>query len=259
MHSLTPAIKQQVTDKIVACIATLKQKYGVDIPMPKISYDLRGTTAGMAYYRENLIKINPVLLVENLTDMLYETVPHELAHLATQKLYPEAHQRGWGTKRRPHGAEWQSIMRAMGVTPSRTHSYDVANTAIRKPGTITVKCSCCDKEYSMGAKRAARLQANPKSMWCRCSRNSQLIPVAAQSTPAPSATVTVSSVAKPTVAKPAVVKTAATGTKLEQCMTIFAANSSLSRGEVIKLFVSDAGCTTAGASTYYNTVKKLTA
>lgn len=45
-------------------------------------------------------------------------------------------------------------------------------------------------------------------------------------------------------------------TKLSKCKAIYAANATLDKAAVIKLFVEQAGCTPAGANTYYLTCKK---
>lgn len=61
------------------------------------------------------------------------------------------------------------------------------------------------------------------------------------------------SVAAPPKARPP----RATGeTKIAKCRALYAANSTLSREEITALFVSEAGCTPAGAVTYFLTCQK---
>ena len=114
---LNAAIKARVEAKVAECIATVERKYNVTFRKPVISYNVRGTTAGKAFYTRWIVDFNPVLLAENVEEFLEDTVPHEVAHLATELIYPHAHRGGFGTKRRPHGSEWKSIMRSLGADP----------------------------------------------------------------------------------------------------------------------------------------------
>ena len=58
------------------------------------------------------------LLLKNKVDFLNEIVPHEVGHLIQDWFYPK------GTEE--HGAEWRSIMKALGVPYSKYHSFDVS-------------------------------------------------------------------------------------------------------------------------------------
>jgi len=104
--------------------------------LPTIEFDLLGRCAGRAYCRENRIRLNPVLLLENQTDFIERTVPHEVAHLLTCTLY-------LGPARiKPHGPEWKSVMLALGLKPVRCHSYDTANARVRRPRWFIYCCRC---------------------------------------------------------------------------------------------------------------------
>lgn len=247
MTQLSAALKKQVNDKIIECQAIIKAKLGKDIKMPTVSYNKGGTTAGTANQGTWHIELNPVLLVENQNQMINDTVPHEFAHLVTGQLYPDT-KRTWSKKGRPHGAEWQYIMRVLGVNPSRCHTMDVSSVKRIKAGSIKVACSTCKREFSLGPVRAARLKANPKGMWC-C-RSGSLVPVGTVVTSTPTPVV---ATVKPT---PSAV-TFETGSKMDLCATIYKLHrGTKSRSEIIAFFVSQAKCTDAGASTYYATLKK---
>lgn len=259
---ITTEMKAKVQTRIDECMQIIKAKYKVDMPQPTIQFDLKGTSAGTADYRKWVIQINPVFLKNNFEDMLYETVPHELAHLATHVIYPEAHKRTWNTKRRPHGAEWQSIMRSMGVEPQRTHNYDLTDVIKPKAGSVFIQCSACKRKFVLGAKRAERFKEVPHAFKCKCRQaGSQFELVDHEHTktvdPKPTVHMSVSTPTTPTtpVTKHVVVKPSTTGSKLDRCIELYTANKELSRSELIKMFVSIAQCTPAGASTYYNTCK----
>jgi SprT protein len=92
----------------------------LNLSKPNLSFDVKGAAAGLAYWKKNLIKINlqcACLNSENLAHILNNTVPHELSHLIARNLH--------SSYIKPHGSEWRSIMRKLGVEPSRTHSMDV--------------------------------------------------------------------------------------------------------------------------------------
>ncbi len=81
--------------------------YGRAFELPSIEWNLRGSFAGRADGRNNRMRLNPVLLCENTEDFIKQTVPHEVAHLANRTVH--------GPHVRPHGPEWKSMMRALGL------------------------------------------------------------------------------------------------------------------------------------------------
>lgn len=255
---ITASMKKQVEDKLRACIALAERRYNTTFRFPNIRYDLRGTTAGRATYGTWTVNFNPILLAENFDSMLEDTVPHEMAHLITDQVYPEAHKRGAPTmtrngvfrrgKRSPHGTEWQSVMRVLGCEPSRTHSYDTSNARTRERKSYAYKCNCCGAELQLGPKRHAKEQRSPGSYsHSSCGRSAGKLTLVTSKLPA--ATVH----AKP--AAPAAPK-AGTGSKLERCYSTYKAHPTLSRAQLIQHFIQ-LGCTPAGAATYYASCKKM--
>lgn len=255
--TISTTIKQRVQEKINEGIALAEKMYGVKIKQPHVVYNKRGTTAGTANYRTWTIDLNAGLLNEHTDAFIAHTVPHELAHLITDQMYPESHKQelvwtGNGykrTKRDVHGANWQSVMRVLGVVDStRCHSYDTTNVKIHK---TTVKyeaqCSCCNKAIAIGPKVHNRI-INGYLYGHKGCRNSKL-------------TITGNKI----INKPAVVTSAppakmpsapATGSKLDRCMKIYQSyHASYSRQQMIQAFIQLCECTPAGASTYYATCK----
>lgn len=255
---VTAEMKAKVEAKLRECITIAERTYNTTIKFPTVRYDLRGTTAGWAHYSTWSVNFNAVLMVENFESFLENTVPHEIAHLITDQVYPEAHKRGAPTmtrngvfrrgKRSPHGAEWQSVMRVLGCEPRRTHDYDTSNARIRERKSYTYKCNGCGAEMQLGPKRHAREQSSPGSYWhSSCGRYTGKLTLVTSKLPA--ATVH----AKP--AAPAAPK-AGTGSKLERCYNTYKAHPTLSRAQLIQHFIQ-LGCTPAGAATYYVTCKKM--
>ena len=268
---ITASMKKQVEDKLRACIATAERRYNTTFRFPNIRYDLRGTTAGTATYSTWTININPVLLAENFDDMLADTVPHEMAHLITDQVYPEAHQRTgnmtrtrngvWRrSKRSPHGEEWKSVMRVLGCEPSRTHSFDTTNARVRERTSYAYKCNCCGAELQMGPKRHAKEQRMPGHYTHgACGRARGKLTLVAKT---PTATVH----AKPVLpmmnlhqhVPPAPKSTAPeTGSKLARCYEIYKTYPTMARKDLIRQLVTRVGCTAAGASTYVANCKKM--
>jgi SprT protein len=63
-----------------------------------------------------LITINPVYFLSNLTDMIEETVPHEVSHIIAGNSY--------GVDIKPHGKEWKEVIISLGKEPIICHTYD---------------------------------------------------------------------------------------------------------------------------------------
>lgn len=261
---VTAQIKQRVEAKLRQGIATIEQHYKRKLEMPAIRYNLRGATAGRASYTEWYIQLNPVLLMENLEDFIARTVPHELAHLATDRIYPEAHNRGDNDEaagifrmmslrgrrfRRPkreiHGTRWQEIMRVLGVKDiTRCHQYDTTNVSQRK-ARHEYKCAGCGTIVTCGPKVHKQLQLKPDSRWHKSCRGERLVLVGAQAkAPLP---VKVTTPVQPTA-----------GTKQARAYAIYQAlKNQYDRDGIITRFIRDLAMTKAGASTYYYNCQKM--
>ncbi|MFB1486437.1 MULTISPECIES: SprT-like domain-containing protein [unclassified Thiocapsa] len=113
------------------------------MPRVEIRFDLRGTSAGQARMRNEsfaIIRYNATLLGLHPTQFVAETVPHEVAHVVAFVKY--------GPRIRPHGPEWQAVMRHFGVEPSRCHCYDVSKLRTRSLQRFLYRCSCGTHEIS---------------------------------------------------------------------------------------------------------------
>jgi len=121
--------------------------FGVRIE-PVISFDLKGQAAGQANYRENKIRFNRQLLEKYAGEFVDQTVPHEFAHLVAYQKF--------GRRIRPHGMEWKRVMEAFGVTPTRTHNFDVSPT--RRLKRFHYRCHCSGSDYQLSSIRHNRIQ-----------------------------------------------------------------------------------------------------
>lgn len=170
-----PSIKQRVLDTLTEALDTLETSYLnrqrnlADNPliMPRVVYDLRGHTAGMACNNrkdptKSKIRLNPDMLNDPryAEDMITTTVPHELAHIVQRQLWPMSKAHGW---------EWQQIMGILGLPPTVCHDYDTVAARTRKPTArpYTYVCDCGDgREHRMTALIHRRIQQQGKQYIC---------------------------------------------------------------------------------------------
>lgn len=281
------SIHQRVVAKINEGIEKIEKHYGVKLPMPKLVYFKTGTTAGWANYTSWTMKLHEGLLCDGIhtEEMVTVTTPHELAHLACDKIYPDTNVRGRPTitrtgrfkrgKREVHGPHWREIMAVLGADSSRCHDMDASDFAKPK-AKFDYKCITCARVYTVGPKIHAQLTKSPNARWCKCQRGPgtplQLVAalgkvtyreareIRAGSAPTP--------VVKPVVRNVVDQQPKKTGQKLgptgdsksAQCWRLFTKyypTGKYERKAIIEFFVTSAGCTPAGAATYYANCKKM--
>lgn len=148
---------QRSIDKIRETLDKAKAIWGRDFPMPQVSFELRGSTAGNYSYREGKIRLNRALLLREADKFIDRTPGHEAAHLVTRHVY--------GPFVKPHGAEWRTVMIRLGMKPERCHSYDVTGIA----GTrrhYSLFCACM--EHKVGAKIARKVEMGARYTCRKC-------------------------------------------------------------------------------------------
>ncbi|MCW3171879.1 SprT family zinc-dependent metalloprotease [Shewanella subflava] len=112
---ITP-LQQAILDKIEVDYQLAEQYFNKSFPRPLVQFTLRGKSAGTAHLQLNKLRFNPVLLAENVSAFIDDVVPHEISHLICFQVFGRV---------KPHGAEWQSIMRRVyGRAPKTTHKLD---------------------------------------------------------------------------------------------------------------------------------------
>ncbi|WP_232207368.1 SprT family zinc-dependent metalloprotease [Psychromonas sp. CNPT3] len=84
---------------------------------PIYQFDQRGKAAATAHLQRNMIRFNPILYRQNKNEFIHQIVAHEVAHLITFAVYGKV---------RPHGKEWQKIMRSVfSLQAKTTHSLNI--------------------------------------------------------------------------------------------------------------------------------------
>lgn len=150
-------LKNKVENKVVDTLLRAKEYYGREFEVPAIEYKDMGRTAGRAFVRGNRIVLSPTLLQAYPEDFIGRTVPHEIAHLVTGKMYPFAS---------AHGMEWRKVMHALTgehiEQVARCHSYDTTIVPNRRENRKWEYTCECGKLFQIGAARHRRAQQGAK-------------------------------------------------------------------------------------------------
>ena len=109
--------------------------------MPEVTFFSRSGVAGKAWYGLNKVEFNEILAMEN-SDTFETTIGHEIAHLVTNQLYPNAKQH--------HGPEFKHVMQTLGYDPRTYHSYDTASVSTKRVKTrFHWECVSCGDPYEI--------------------------------------------------------------------------------------------------------------
>jgi SprT protein len=152
--------RQQVRAATGACLRRAAAICRLPIPAIDIHFDLGGRAAGMYRVRQGrrCIRFNPYILARYFDEGIAETVPHEVAHYATDLLF------GLGNIR-PHGPEWQALMSALGGTPVATARYDLTGIPVRRQRRFGYRCGC--STHRLSTRRHNRIQQGRAAYLCR--------------------------------------------------------------------------------------------
>jgi SprT protein len=106
------------------------------------------------------LRFNPTLLQRYGARFIAEVVPHECAHLVAFEVY--------GPGIRPHGQEWQTIMREVfGRVPRVRHSFEVERPPRRQ---YAYRCACPERIHSLSVIRHKRVQSGGSRYLCQSCR-----------------------------------------------------------------------------------------
>lgn len=234
---LTSELKQRIISTVNRYTDKANAIYGTKIAYPNVIFTKRGTTAGTANYMSHTINFNPELYVRNVEAFLADTAIHELSHLVAHQVY----RLGRGIRITAHGEEWKRVMRSLGVTPSRCHSFDTSETKQKKT-TVRYQYKCSCQTFMVSSVRHNKMQ---RGFTYRCKRCNQTISYMGGSN-----TVKPVQVTKPINTTPTSTNIGS-GTKKERAQRIYNSNKHLGRTTVIAMFKSQLNMGDAGASTYW--------
>jgi SprT protein len=152
--------QRQVLAATEGCVHKAGELYGRTFAPIEVCFDLHGTAAGMYRVRRGArhIRYNPWIFARYFDDSLAVTVPHEVAHYVTDCLYGLA-------RVRPHGPEWQAVMRALGASARVTGCYDLRGLPLRRQRRFAYRCDC--GSHQLSTVRHNRVQRGEALYLCR--------------------------------------------------------------------------------------------
>lgn len=152
--------QKAVVDATNAYIEQARSIFKTDFGNIAVRFDLTGKAAGM--YRvqggESVIRYNAHLFAKYFDDNLTVTIPHEVAHYITDRIY--------GLRKiRPHGKEWKALMAEFGADNSRTCNYNLEGIPRRSYRRFPYRCGCTDHELT--SRRHKQIQQGKMQYFCR--------------------------------------------------------------------------------------------
>jgi len=165
MTTVSPELIKRIEDKILETLLLLQSRYPkTNLDIPKWRWTKMGRVAGKAHYIDNLVELNPDFLTNHLEELINQTLPHEIAHLVSVKVYGQQLGRG-------HGRFWKSVMYAlspMGVECRRCHDYSLDGVSKVHPRPYEYVCRCKDKTFNLTANIHNKIQRGQKRICVRC-------------------------------------------------------------------------------------------
>lgn len=147
-------LKMQVQRQLKRDLEKANHFFNTQFPLPTISYKVRGLKAGVAYLKENEIRLNPILLAQNGQAFIEQVVPHEFAHLVVYQQFGRVP---------PHGKEWKMVMEhVLGVSAQTYHCFDVS---LVQSKTFAYRCGC--QTHQLSARRHSAVVRGQRSYLCR--------------------------------------------------------------------------------------------
>jgi SprT protein len=143
IHPIDAQQQQQVCATTLECLQHAEGLFDLrHRPIP-VSFDLCGRAAGMyrVSRRKPLIRYNPYIFSRYFEHGLQVTVPHEVAHYITDRLFGLSNVR-------PHGKEWRSVMRALGAEPRASARLDLTDIPLRRQRRFAYRCDCAVHQLS---------------------------------------------------------------------------------------------------------------
>jgi SprT protein len=180
-------VQQAVTEEVDRYVEMASDLYRRSFPRVNVLFNLKGKAAGIYRYyyqsqsnkkksaislfsqwnsiskiKKQEIRFNPWLFSKYPEDSWQNTIPHEVAHYISDCLY------GLG-KIKPHGREWQKIMKDFGAEPQVRGNYDLEGIPTRKVSSYRYSCAC--REVDLSAYRHNKVQRGQQIYQCRdCSQ-----------------------------------------------------------------------------------------
>lgn len=124
-YTISVATRDRVAKKFGEVIKRAQERFGLGAEelgrmRLEIANDLPRDWAGSAHRRTHLLRLSLSHLLQHEDYVVDEVLPHEVAHVVQQIVYPNATQ--------AHGPEWKFVMRELGCKFSTYHSLPTVAT-----------------------------------------------------------------------------------------------------------------------------------
>lgn len=114
--------KTQIRSYVKRLIEKSNKMFKTNIDRPTVTFFNKGQNAGWSESVSNVVAFNEILALENPVEFR-DVVVHEVAHIVTDKLFPNA--------TRMHGQEFKVVCRALGGSGETRHDLDVSSVRIK--------------------------------------------------------------------------------------------------------------------------------
>lgn len=162
---ITTELKRKCEDKVLETYMLAQRVFGRTFDICKLEFTVGGKrVGGYAQPTNNLINLNPHFFQfkNNIDHIINVTIPHEIAHLLDNIMYPSK------TKRH-HGPTWKYIMVKLGLKPDRCH--DMEGTKEYKPSgprprPYVYECPSCKRVFHLTSNLHTKIL---RGQWRKCS------------------------------------------------------------------------------------------
>ncbi len=128
--------------------------------VPKVTFFDKGRVAGVANAKEHRVSFHTVLAAR-AGDSFFDVVAHEVAHIVTRRLYPQA--------RQSHGPEFRYVCCRLGGSGKTRHTIDTTGLRLKTVTRHVLKCEACNYEYQVTHQKLKKIESLPK-MLCGCTK-----------------------------------------------------------------------------------------
>jgi len=160
IEPLTASQQTQVIAEVSRYQALIAEEFSIAVPNIAVRFDLIGGTVGMYCKKgvERGFRFNSHLFSKYWDENFSNTIPHEVAHYAADLLFDFR-------RIRPHGKQWQAIMRFFGAEPARTCYFDLTGIPKRSMRRFDYYCRC--DTHQLTAVRHNRVTRGQQRYLCR--------------------------------------------------------------------------------------------
>ena len=160
--------KKKVIDETRRYIKKATALFDIKEKPIDITFNLKGRAAGMYRIKNHKrfllitqqkeIRYNPHIFSKYFADNYATTIPHEVAHYITDRLY--------GLNNiKPHGQEWKAVMHAFDADASVTANYDLSGIPLKQQKLFSYQCDC--REHQLTSLRHNKIVKRRYQYYCK--------------------------------------------------------------------------------------------